>query len=43
LSLIAGTLRPPDADEMGTALGSASAIFRRAAGLVRRWGTTVLR
>ena len=41
-SLITGTLRPPDA-ETGTALGSASAIVRRMAGLVRRWGTTVLR
>lgn len=42
-SLIAGTLRPPAADGTGAGVGSASAIARRAAGLVRRWGTTVLR
>ena len=42
-SLITGTLRSPDAELTGTALGSASAIVRRAAGLVRRWGTTILR
>jgi hypothetical protein len=42
-SLITGTLRSPDAERTDTALGSASAIVRRAAGLVRRWGTTILR
>ena len=42
-SLVTGTLRSPDADLTGTALGSASAVVRRAAGLVRRWGTTILR
>ena len=41
-SLITGTLRPPDA-ETGIALGSPSAIVRRMAGLVRRWGSTLLR
>jgi hypothetical protein len=42
-SLIRGTLRPADSGETGTALGSAAATVRRAAGLVRRWGTTLLR
>jgi Uncharacterised nucleotidyltransferase len=41
--LIKGTLRPPAADGPVTGLGSASAVVRRAARLVRRWGTTVLR
>jgi hypothetical protein len=42
-SLVVGTLRPPDAPENDGGLRSATAIARRAAGLVRRWGTAVLR
>jgi hypothetical protein len=42
-SLVTGTLRPPATDGEDTGLAAASAIARRAAGLVRRWGTAVLR
>jgi len=41
--LIRATLRPPEGGGTVTSVGSASAVVRRAAGLVRRWGTSVLR
>jgi putative nucleotidyltransferase-like protein len=42
-SLVTGTLRPPPADGSASAVGSAAAVARRAALLVRRWGATVRR
>jgi hypothetical protein len=41
--LVRGTLRPDSGGDKSTGVGAATAIARRAAGLVRRWGTTVLR
>jgi hypothetical protein len=42
--LIAETLRPPPtADEPTAGLAAAARTARRAVGLVRRWGGTVLR
>jgi hypothetical protein len=42
-SLVTGTLRPAGADDGGVGVRGAAAVVRRAAGLVRRWGTAVLR
>jgi hypothetical protein len=41
--LIRATLRPPAVDGAVTGFGAASAVVRRAAGLLRRWGTTLRR
>jgi hypothetical protein len=42
-SLVRGTLRPPDGAGDARGLRAATAIARRGAGLVRRWGTSLLR
>jgi hypothetical protein len=41
--LVRGTLRPAGGEHQGTGLRAGAALVRRAAGLVRRWGTTILR
>jgi hypothetical protein len=41
-ALVKGTLRPAGEDQ-GTGLRAAAAVVRRAGGLARRWGATVLR
>ena len=41
--LVRGTLRPADGEDQPTGMRAAAALVRRAAGLARRWGTTILR